>query len=698
MRSLFRALVLAGPLIAAAPLAAQDDTTFSAEDVFALEYADDPRISPDGRTVLFVRRSNDIMSDRTEGAIWMVPVVGGEPRLVVDGASQAEWSPDGRRIVYSGRDSNDRAAIYTRWMDSGQVQQVASLDSGASSLAWSPDGQWIAFTSNVDAERKPLAKMPKKPEGAKWSAAVKVIDHAQFRRDGRGFLDPAFRHVFVVPANGGTPRKLTQGDFDHDGPLSWSRDGRSIYFSANRNEGWELQTVESDIYTVDVGSGALSQFTSGSGAEGNPQVSPDGGRVAFVCMPNVKRPVWQIDVCVKNADGSGARNLTQSLDREVGDIRWGGNRAIYFTFDDRGEKKIGRVSLDGRVTTVAEGLGGATLGRPYTSGTYDVAANGTLAWTAGTSQRPADLAVRSGNRSRQLTGLNEDVLAHRTLGEVHEITYNSSFDGTEIQGWYVTPPGFDPSKKYPLILEIHGGPHAAYGPHFSAEVQRYAAEGYVVFYDNHRGSTSYGEDFALLLEHKYSSEEDAADHMSGVDAMIAKGFIDEDNLFVTGGSAGGIATAYLVGLTDRFNAAVAAKPVINWLSKTLTADSYIFQTHHQFPALPWEDPMHYWKRSPLSLVGNVTTPTMLLTGEEDHRTPITESEQFYQALKLRGVDTMLIRVPGSSHGIAARPSRLIAKTENILAWFDRYRTDKDESDDSDAKGESGVAADEVSTP
>ncbi len=675
MRSLFGGLALAGACIAGAPLAAQDDAKFSAEDVFELEYADDPRIAPDGRSVLFVRRSNDIMSDRTKGSVWIVPVAGGEPRLVVEGASRAEWSPDGTRIAYTGSDDSGRSAIYLRWMDSGQVQRVAGLPNGASSIAWSPDGQWIAFTSNVDAEVKPLAKMPKKPEGAKWSEAVKVIDHAQFRRDGQGFLDPAFSHVFVVPASGGTPRQLTDGSFDHDGPLSWSRDGRAIYFSANRSEDWELQTVESDIYAVDIGSGALRSFTSGSGAEVNPQVSPDGTRIAFVCMPNVKRPVWQVDVCVKNRDGSGARNLTQSLDREVGDIRWGGNRAIYFSYDDRGIKKIGRVSLDGRVTTVAEGLGGTTLGRPYTSGTYDVSDNGTLAWTAGTSQRPADLAVRSGNRTRRLTALNEDLLGHRTLGEVHEITYNSSFDGTEIQGWYVTPPGFDPTKKYPLILEIHGGPHAAYGPHFSAEIQRYAAEGYVVFYDNHRGSTSYGEEFALLLEHKYSSEEDAADHMSGVDAMIAKGFVDTDNLFVTGGSAGGIATAYLVGLTDRFNAAVAAKPVINWLSKTLTADSYIFQTYHQFPAMPWEDPMHYWKRSPLSLVGNVTTPTMLLTGEEDQRTPITESEQFYQALKLRGIDTMLVRVPGSSHGIAARPSRLIAKVENILAWFGRYRTD-----------------------
>ena len=668
----------------AAPLAAQDevakDTRFTSLDVFALEYADEPRISPDGRQVLYTRRSNDIMTDRTEGALWLAALDGSSNRLVVEGASGGEWSPDASRIAYTGRDGDGRAAIFIRWMDSGQVQQVAALDAGAGNLAWSADGQWIAFTSRVDGDTKPLAKAPKKPEGAKWSPPVKVIDHARYRSDGAGFIDVTFSHVFVVPASGGTPRQLTSGEFDHSGPLAWTPEGSGILFSANRNEGWELQTVEADVWEVAIADGKLRQVTSGSGSESGPVLSPDGRTLAFVCMPNVKRPVWQVDLCVSALDGSGRRNLTEGLDREIGDLRWSG-RHVYFSYDDRGEKKIGRVSpAGGGVETVVSGLGGTSLGRPYTSGTYDVAANGALAWTQGTPQRPADLHVRSGNRSRQLTRLNEDVLAHRTLGEVREITFASSHDGTPIQAWYVTPPGFDPAKKYPLLLEIHGGPHAAYGPHFSAEIQRYAAEGYVVVYDNHRGSSSYGEEFGLLLENKYASKDDAADHLSAVDAMIARGFIDEDNLFVTGGSAGGIATAYLVGLTDRFNAAAAAKPVINWLSKTLTADSYIYQTYHQFPGLPWEVPMHYWERSPLSLVGNVTTPTMLITGEEDQRTPITESEQFYQALKLRGIDTVLVRVPESPHGIASRPSRLIAKVDNILAWFGRYRTDKPQDD------------------
>ena len=328
-----------------------------------------------------------------------------------------------------------------------------------------------------------------------------------------------------------------------------------------------------------------------------------------------------------------------------------------------------------KLNEIIKGLGGTTVGRPYLSGGFHVT-NNTIAFTYGLPNRPANIAVVNEGQAKVLTALNEDLLEHKKLGLVNEIVYNSSFDDQEIQGWYITPPDFDPSKKYPLILEIHGGPHLAYGPNFSAEMQIMAAAGYVVFYDNYRGSLSYGEDFALLLQYKYSSSEDFADHMSGIDAMIDLGFIDDENLFIAGGSAGGIATAYAVGLTDRFNAAVAAKPVINWLSKPLTADSMVSQIYHQFPGPPWEHLEHYWKRSPLSLMGNVTTPTMLLTGEDDRRTPISETEQFYQALRLQGVDSAMVRLPDTSHGIAGRPSRLISKVDHILAWFERYRTDK----------------------
>jgi dipeptidyl aminopeptidase/acylaminoacyl peptidase len=280
--------------------------------------------------------------------------------------------------------------------------------------------------------------------------------------------------------------------------------------------------------------------------------------------------------------------------------------------------------------------------------------------------------MRPGKAPRVLTDLNNDLMGQREMARVERMTWASSHDGLEVEGWVMKPPGFDPKKNYPMILEIHGGPHSAYGPNYSTEAQLYAAAGYVVFYTNPRGSTSYGEKFANTIDLAYPGY-DYDDLMSGVDALLEGGYVDANQLYVTGGSGGGVLTAWIVGKTDRFRAAVVAKPVINWASFVLTADlNYYFATTW-FDAPPWEDYESYWKRSPLSLVGNVSTPTMLLTGEADYRTPMSETEQYYQALKHRGVDTLMVRIPGASHSIYARPSNLIAKVNNILAWFERYR-------------------------
>ena len=341
-------------------------------------------------------------------------------------------------------------------------------------------------------------------------------------------------------------------------------------------------------------------------------------------------------------------------------------------YDDHGKSHLAVLSMDGEIQALVDDLGGVSPGRPYTSGAFSGARNGQIAYTSGDEYRPSDVAVVNleGER-KQLTRLNDDLFGYKRLGQVEEITWQSSVGDHEIQGWLVKPPNFDPKQKYPMILEIHGGPFAAYGPIFSFEMQLFAAAGYVVLYCNPRGSTSYGYDFANEIHHNYPSK-DFDDLMSGVDALLERGFVDKDHLYVTGGSGGGILTAWIVGKTDRFRAAVSAKPVINWTSTVLTTDISAFMPKYWFPSLPWEDPDHYWNRSPLSLVGNVTTPTLLLTGEQDHRTPITESEQYYQALKLQKVDTALIRIPEASHGITARPSNLIAKVDNIIAWFEKY--------------------------
>ena len=650
---------------------------FSAEDVFELEWADDPQISPDGTKAIYLRRFNDIQTDRTRAHLWIVNLDGSghEPLLADEGSYRsAHWSPDGTRIAFM-KSVDGGTGLFVHYLASGRQALVGTFAKSPRGITWSPDGRSIAFTMAVKGQSERLIKSPKKPKGAKWAPPAVVIDRARYRTNGSGFVELAYDHVFILPADGGTPRQLTDGDFNHGGALSFTPDSAQILFSANRNEDWELQSREADIFSVDVASGKLRQLTSQAGTESNPAVSPDGKRVAFLKTANTRVPFVATNVHVMGLDGSNERSLTQGLDRRAGSAQWLSNSEVSYTFQNRGENFVGVSTLAGKRRTAVERIGGTTVGRPYVSGTYDAGTGGALVYTKGSAARPADLYAMKNGREVRLTSLNEDLLAHRDLGELRSFTYKSSLDGLEVQGWMITPPGYEEGKTYPLIIEIHGGPHLAYGPHFSAELQRMAAAGYVVIYDNHRGSIGYGSEFANLLDGKYSSPDDFADHMSAVDWAIENGFADKDNLFIAGGSAGGIATAYAVGLTDRFNAAMAAKPVINWVSKVLTADSYIGQIQNQFPGPPWEHLEHYWKRSPLSLVGNVKTPTMLITGEVDYRTPISETEQFYQALQLLRVPSVMVRIPGSNHGIASRPSRLNAKTDYTLAWFEKYRTD-----------------------
>ncbi len=653
-------------------LTTDSERYFKSEDIFNLEYVSEVQVSPNGKYVAYVRRSNDIMSDSSRANVWLASVDGKSHRPLLSSKKSyysIRWSPDGSRLAYLSNEEG-KPQLYVRWMDTGQTALVTNVTSNPSNITWSPDGKHIAFTMSVDAKEKPLdIKMPKKPDGAKWSPSFQYITKARYQADGRGILEPAYTHIFIVPADGGTARQLTSGNYHHNGRLSFSPDSDKIYFSANRSDNWEYEPVEGDIFSVDM-MGNIAQLTNDKGLESSPVVSPDGKHIAYARRDDEKVMYKNSYLYVMKSDGTDAQNLTKDIDNSVSNFHWKDNKHVYFQQSVRGLAQVDVVSLSGRVKAVANGLGGTTLGRPYVFGTYH-AVDDVVAYTKGRTDRPADLYVTTRNE-RQLTALNEDVLGHKQLGEVKEIVYPSSIDGEEIQGWYILPPNYDSSKTYPLILEIHGGPNLAYGPVFTAELQRMAAEGYVVFYDNHRGSTGYGERFALLLQGKYSSEYDFSDHMSGVDALIEKGIADPERLFITGGSAGGIASAYAIGLTNRFKAAVVAKPVINWLSKVLTADSGLYQIPFQFPGKPWDNVEHYWKRSPLSLVGNVTTPTMLITGVEDKRTPMSETEQFYQALKIQKVDSVLVKVPGSPHGIASKPSRMIGKVENILAWFKKY--------------------------
>lgn len=649
-------------------------------DVFELEVATDPQISPDGSQVVYVRQSNDIMIDRARSNIWIVDTDGENHRPLLSGTqsfSSPRWSPSGDRIAYISSAEGRGPELYVRWMDTGQTALLSNLAESPSGLSWSPDGKMLAFSALVKSEKETLATPPAKPEGAQWAPPAIVIERLNYRSDGRGYLEPGVSQLFVIPADAGTPRQVTTGDFNHGGTLAWAPNGESIVLSSNRNSDWRLKGQNSDLWSVSVLDGQMSQLTDRDGPDYSPSFSPDGSKLVFLGYEDKKMGYHNSMVSLLNLDDGSIEDLSSNLDRSVDTVKWtGSSTQLMISYDDFGKKNIATLSMEGELQLLVQDVGSAGISRPYTSGSFSIARNGTIAYTAGSDQSPADIGFANRRGTSKLTALNEDLLGHKTLAQVEEISWRSSAGDFEVWGWLVTPPDFDPTKKYPLMLEIHGGPYTAYGPHFSVEVQLYAAAGYVVLYTNPRGSTSYGFDFANAIHHDYPGQ-DYDDLMSGVDTVIERGYIDEEQLFVTGGSGGGVLSAWIIGKTNRFAAAAVAKPVINWASMTLYSDIPEVVSSYWFEKPPWEDYDTYWQRSPLSLVGNVSTPTLLITGESDMRTPMPESEQYYQALKMRDIDSALVRIPESSHGIATRPSNQIAKVDNILAWFARYRSAED---------------------
>ena len=672
--SLF-ALLLAGAT-AAAPLEAPN-RVFSGSDLFGLQYASDPQIRPDGRVLAYVRTSFDIMTDRARQSIWLIDVETGEQTPLVAGAgthTSPRWSTDGHRLAYVSTAEGGRPQLYARWMQSGQTAKLAELLSAPADLAWSPDGRWIAFSMFTPDEAAKLGEAPEKPKGADWAPPLEVITDLTYRSDAEGYLKPGYRHAYVVAAEGGAPRQLTFGAFNETGPLAFTPDGGHLLLTGNRTDGWRREPVNTEIYEVALASGAIRPLTSRVGADRAAGISPDGRTIAYLGFDDRLLSYQNTELYVMDRDGGNPRSLTGELDRTIAEAHWAADgRSLYVRYDDRAVTRIARVDLTGRIQPVADGLSGGSLDRPYTGGDFSVAKDGTVAYTSGTPQSPPDVSVTRRGKTRRLTQLNAGLFADKTLAEIRPLAVTSSFDQRPIDAWMALPPNFDPAQKYPLILEIHGGPYAAYGPVFSTDVQLYAAAGYVVLYVNPRGSTSYGREFANLIHHKYPSE-DFDDLMSAVDTAIAQAPVDPQRLYVTGGSGGGVLTAWIVGRTERFRAAVTQKPVINWASTVLTTDVYTYMPKYWFAKLPWEDPESYWKYSPLSLVGSVKTPTLVLVGDQDFRTPVSDSEQYYQALQLKGVPTGLVKVPGASHGgLTARPSQSAAKASAILAWFERYR-------------------------
>jgi len=666
--------VVAATLLLSLTVSADDVRRFEPMDVFALEWAADPQISPDGKRIVYVRTAYDKLADRSRGALWMLEIDSGRhrPLITESSVSSPRWSPAGERIAYRAR-GEQGAEIRIRYLDDGADFAVAQFIESPGEFAWSPDGERLAFSMFVADEKPSFATAPKPPAGADWAEPVRVFDDLTFRFDGRGWLRDGETQVFVVSAQGGEPRQLTDGDNGFSSP-TWL-DADTVLAVGNDVPDAELDPIESEIYAVELEDGSRTALTERDGPDASPAVSPDGERIAYTGYDDRVRAYQQAALYVMNADGSESRNLSGDYDHPLADPVFSADgRSVFALAEVEGHTVLVEIGLDGTVREHTDDVGGTSIGRPYASGAFSVGGEraSVLAYTRQRRDRPADVAVIDGRADpRVLTDLNDDALGHIDLAEIEEIQVESRHDGRTIEAWVAKPPGFEADGSFPMIIEIHGGPFAMYGPSFAAEIQRFAAEGYVTVYANPRGSTGYGNEFAQQIDLAYPGN-DHDDLMSVVDELVERDYVDPDRLFITGGSGGGVLTAWAVGKTDRFAAAASIKPVINWVTMATAADIGVMVTRHWFRSKPWENPDLYFRLSPLSLVGNITTPTLVMVGEEDWRTPTWEAEQLYGALKQRQVPTALVRVPGASHYIAARPSQLIAKTDNILGWFEEH--------------------------
>jgi dipeptidyl aminopeptidase/acylaminoacyl peptidase len=639
--------------------------TLSLEMYLDMESVSNPQVSPDGTQVVYTRGWVDKMNDSRESSIWIMNADGTRNRFLVDGSSPT-WSPDGTRIAFTARGEPSGSQIFVRWMDDeGAVTQVTRVENGPGSIRWSPDGEYLAFSMSVDSDEGWSVRLPGRPDGANWTAAPKVVTRASYRRDRVGYTDSGYRHLFVVPAEGGTPRQLTDGDWNHSGG-EWTADGTRLVFSANRSETAELDWRESEVYAVEVASGEIRQLTTRRGIDGNPLPSPDGRVIAYTGTDWNTDTYRNVGIYLMDPDGSNPRLISGDFDRQLtGGMMWAPDGSgLYFSANDAGTRNLHFVSADGGVRQVTQGTHLMVASSMSDDGSV-------LVGTRTSPHEPGDVVAlnpRRPDQVRQLTRVNADVLTGVTLGEVNEIWYES-VDGYRIQGWYITPPDFDASKDYPMMLAIHGGPHSMYNVGFNFGWQEHAANGYVVLYTNPRGSTGYGSAFGNAIKNAYPSK-DFDDLMNGVDEMLEMGFIDERNLFVYGCSGGGVLTSWTVGHTDRFAAASANCPVTNWLSFVGTTDGIGW--YRNFEKFPWEDPSEHLRRSPLMYVGNVTTPTMLMTGENDLRTPMPQTEEYYAALKVLGVPTAMIRFQDEWHGTSSNPSNFMRTQLYLREWFQRH--------------------------
>ncbi|WP_262696343.1 S9 family peptidase [Kordiimonas aquimaris] len=647
------------------------------ETYLDLEQVGDPQISPDGEQIIFTRSHIDKMNDRNSASVWIMNADGSKARQLMSRGGNVRWSPDGTRIAFISADDAGKPQLFIRWMDAeGAVSQITHGTERPRGVFWSPDGQSIAFMSRVPRHSDFTVKLPGKPAGAKWKEDPLVVEEFLWHQDRIGPMNNGWDHVFVVTADGGTPRQLTSGNWHANtrrlgairsgANLSWTPDGNKIIFDGLAEEDDGRRYTESYIYSVDVQSKEIKQLTDNSIGAQDPVVSPDGEMVAFTAFHESVMSYRHSNMYVVGIDGSNQRRVVGDLASAPASLRWASNsRGVYFALDKEGDRNIHYTDMNGNMRDVTEGDQNIFLS--------NVSDRGVAVALQSDADHTPDVVrfnLSNGRNFEKLTNVNADIFDGVDMSETIEFWYDST-EGTRAQGWAVLPPNFDSSKKYPMILSIHGGPHAMYRETYNFMFHHFAAQGYVVLFTNPRGSTGYGEDFAAAIENIYPGPRDFADLMGGVDHMIEQGYVDEDRLFVTGCSGGGILTAWTITQTDRFKAAASRCVVSDWIGMVGTTDVSGWMINF-FEKPFWEDPTQWYEHSAIMHSENVKTPTLFMTGDLDRRTPDQQAKQMYAVLKYLGVPTKFISVKGEYHGTGSIPSNYLRRQLYLKKWFDMY--------------------------